>query len=260
MITDCQWRIGGNLIACKEKGGFTLIELTDQRLDTAPRDYHTKDNVPVQVDAVIFWRITNPRDAVYAVDHLIESLIDLSLNTLRNRIGEISLDELLSGQQILLEKIQTDVAVTAQRWGVVVQRVEIQELNVDEATRDAMRAEMTAERQRRAELLRAEGEARAKEISAEAEAKALLTKAEAQKKEQILIAEGQAEAKNKLAIADAAYIEKIALATKASPADLMKFVLAQKCVEGFEAITQNPSNKVFLPNSTHGFNLLLDEQ
>ena len=96
VVRDCGWSANGEPVACKVVGDFTVIELSDQRLDTKPRDYHTADNVPVRIDAVIFWRITDPEKAVYSVDNLISSLIDQSLNSMRSCIGASKLDDLLT--------------------------------------------------------------------------------------------------------------------------------------------------------------------
>ena len=139
VVRDCGWGSYENPIACKVYSNFTVIELTDQRLDTKPRDYHTADNVPVRIDAVIFWRIVNPEKAVYAVDRLIDSLIDQALNSMRSCIGASQLDEILTNRENLNAQITEKVAAVSSRWGIVVQRVEIQELQTDEATTNAMR-------------------------------------------------------------------------------------------------------------------------
>lgn len=252
---DCGW---GN-VACKQHGTYSFIELADQRLDTAPRKSHTKDNVEVNVDSAVFWRITDPRAAVYAVDRLIESLEDLALNTMRGHIGTMTLDEILSNRQQLNEHVAKDVAATAQKWGITIQRVEIKEFSVDESTKNAMRAEMEAERVRRATLLAAEGESQALLMKAEAEKKALVAKADGEKSAAILRAEGESRAQILRAEADAQYLAAVAKSVNASSEDVLKLLVAQKYVEGFNAISQNPADKVFLPSSAEGLNLFLGE-
>ena len=258
VIRDCGWSANGSPIACKVIGDYTVIELSDQRLDTKPRDYHTADNVPVRIDSVIFWRITDPEKAVYAVDRLIESLIDQALNSMRSCIGASKLDDILTNRESLNAEITEKVAAVANRWGVVIQRVEIQELETDEATTKAMRLEMAAEREKRAAKLAAEAKAQALLAEAEAEKKAVVMKAEAEKESAIMIAEGNFRAKELAAEADAIYIEKICNAGKIDPEKIVAILLAEKYVDGFNAISKNPADKVFLPNSFGNMNLFMD--
>ena len=150
------------------------------------------------------------------------------------------------------------VAAVANRWGIVVQRVEIQELKTDDATSDAMRKEMEAERQKRAEVLEAEARAQSVIITAEAERKAKIAQAEGERQAEILRAEGSAKAKELYAEADALYIKKICEAGNIKPEDIAKILLAQKYLEGFNAISKNPADKVFLPNSFGNMNFFVD--
>lgn len=258
VIRDCGWIANKQPIACKIVGDFTVIELSDQRLDTKPRDYHTADNVPVRIDAVIFWRITDPKKAVYAVDRLIDSLIDQALNSMRSCIGASKLDDILTQREKLNADITEKVAAVANRWGIVIQRVEIQELETDEATTNAMRLEMAAEREKRAAILAAEAKAKAILAEAEAEKQACIIKAEAEKTAAIMIAEGNFRAKELSAEADALYIEKICNAGKINPEKIVPVLLAGKYVDGFNAISKNPADKVFLPNSFGNMNLFMD--
>lgn len=258
VIRDCGWKAGNTPVACKVVGGITMIELTDQRLDTKPRICHTADNVPVRIDSVIFWRIVDPVKAVYAVDRLIESLIDQALNAMRSSIGGSKLDELLTNREQLNADITEKVATVADRWGIVIQRVEIQELQTDEATTNAMRQEMVAEREKRATILNAEAKAKATMTTAEAEKNAKIIAAEAEKESLIRIAEGNFRAKALAAEADALYIEKVCASGKIDPEKLVAVLVANKYVEGFNAITKNPADKVFLPNSFGNMNMFMD--
>lgn len=258
VIADCGWVVKGEAVACKRIGNFTVIELSDQRLDTSPRDYHTAENVPVKIDAVIFWRIVDPEKAVYAVDRLIDSMIDQVLNAMRSCIGTCKLDDLLTNREGLNSEITEKVAAVAHRWGVVIQRIEIQELKTDESTTNAMRMEMAAEREKRAAILNAEAKAQATLAAAEAEKKAVIIKAEAEKAAAIMIAEGNFRAKELSAEADALYIEKICAAGKIDPEKIIAILLAGKYVDGFNAITKNPADKVFLPNSFGNMNLFMN--
>ena len=224
VIRDCGWSVDGEPIACKAVGSFesyTVIELSDQRLDTKPRNYHTSDNVAVKIDAVIFWRIVDPEKAVYAVDRLIESLIDQALNAMRSCIGSCKLDEILTNRESVNTKITERLASISNRWGISIQRVEIQGLETDAATSDAMRLEMEAEREKRAAKQEAEAKAQSELLKAEAEKKAIIMKAEAQKTAAIMIAEGNFRAKELAAEADALYIQKVCASGKIDPEKLV---------------------------------------
>jgi len=216
------------------KKGF-LIELTEQQTDTPPRQCHTQDNVPVTANASVYWRITDPRKALYEVDILPSSISDIALNALRSNIGTLDLDAVLSERAKLNERIASQLSETAQKWGVIFTRVEIQELSTDETVSAAMMQQMDAERRRRAVIADAQGKAKAEVMVAEAEKKAA-----------ILRAEGRAKALELLSKAERVYLD-----TLGSDA-ASQLLLAQKYIDGFEVISKKPGDKVFIPNSFHG--------
>ena len=156
-----EWTYNGENCAHKRFNSFSALELSDQRLNTNSRTYHTMDNVKVDIDAVIFWRIVDPQLAVYAVDNLILSLVDIALNALRTNIGSMTLDQVLSERASLTQNVTAELVSTSAKWGISLQKVEIQELNVDDQTQSAMLKQMDAERERRAVISIAEGEAEA---------------------------------------------------------------------------------------------------
>lgn len=219
-------------IANKKNG--RLIELTEQIIDTSPKECHSKDNVPVLIDAAIYWRITDVKKAVFEVDNLPRSLVDTCLNSLRAEIGKITLDEILRTRQELSEKVSSSLLEVSDKWGVQISRVEIQELKTSDETAEAMRMEMAAERKRRANILEAEGFAEAKRKTAEAEAFAIKAKAEA----------------------EADYIAKLSKALGGTD-NVAKILMLEKALEGYKEISSNPANKVFLPNSIQA--LLTDD-
>jgi regulator of protease activity HflC (stomatin/prohibitin superfamily) len=220
-----------------KKGCF--IELSEQQTDTPPRQCQTLDNVTIEANASIYWRIVDPVKAVYDIDVLPKSVSDLALNALRVNIGRIKLDQVLSERQSLNIKIAAQLSDTASKWGIVFTRVEIQEINYSSETAEAMMQEMTAERKRRAITAEAEGEASAEITKAEAEANATLVRAKAQAESIKLIAE-----------AESIYFEKIKEITNLNIAS--QIILSQKYIDGMKTISKNSSNKVFLPNSFQG--------
>ncbi len=216
-----------------------FIQLTEQILDTQPRDCITLDNAKVLVSCIIRWRIVDPIKAVYEVDNLFASLINAVLNILRSEIGKMNLDSVLSARQSLTERIISALSSTSGRWGVQVITLEIQELSTDEATSSAMLQQMEAERKSRAIVSQAEGTATAVIKQAEAEKKATILKAEAMQESLAIIAAAE---KN--------YLEQLIPSIGAEAA--AKLLMTAKVVEGYEAISSNPADKVFIPSNVNG--------
>lgn len=228
------------------KQGY-LIELSEQQSDTKPRQAQTNDNVTVTADAVVYWRITDPVKAVYSVDILPRSIRDSALNALRANIGAFTLDQILSQRQVLNERISAQLSEIAQKWGIVVTRVEIQELQYDKSTQEAMLQQMTAERKKRAKIAEAEGEAQSAVMTAKAKAEAA-----------VLQAQGQAQAVQIMAKAEADYLSALAQTVDAKTAG--QLLAAQKYLTSLESITKNESHKVFIPNSMNAFFPFSDSQ
>lgn len=220
------------------KRGFQ-IELSEQQTDTPKRQCQTLDNVTIDADASIYWRITDPVKAVYDIDILPKSVADIGLNALRANIGKLKLDQVLSERQNLNEKIAAQLAETAQKWGITFTRVEIQEINYSSETAEAMMQEMAAERKKRALVAEAQGEAEAEVMKATAEANATLIRAKA-----------QAEAIQLIAGAESIYLGKLTENTNTETAG--QILMSQKFIDGMRTISSNPSDKVFLPNSFQG--------
>jgi regulator of protease activity HflC (stomatin/prohibitin superfamily) len=219
------------------------IELSEQQTDTPSRQCQTIDNVTIEANASIYWRIVNPVKAVYDVDILPKAVSDVALNALRANIGKLKLDQVLSERQKLNEKIAAQLSATASKWGILFTRVEIQEINYSSETAEAMMQEMAAERKKRALIAEADGQAAAEVARANADANAIMIRAKA-----------QAEALKLIAEAENIYISKIKEGSNTEVAG--QIMLAQKYLDGMNIITKNESDKVFLPNSFQGmFNI-----
>jgi regulator of protease activity HflC (stomatin/prohibitin superfamily) len=217
-----------------KRGRF--IELTEQQSDTGPRQAQTKDNVTLQVDAVVYWRIVDVRRAIYDVDVLTDSTRDVALNVLRVAIGRRELDEVTSERKALGDEVLAELARHGRDWGVRFTRVDIQEIDYDDSTASAMRQQMEAERRRRALVSESLGKAESERLLAEA-----------QRDADLLRAEGQAAALELLAAADSSYLKSLAeVVGRGRAAELL---LAQRTLQSYEAITDNPAHKVFLPSS-----------
>ncbi len=212
------------------------IELTEQLCRVQKRVCTTKDNVNVEISCIIRWKITDPIKAVYSVASLHPSLIEVTLNELRSTIGNMELDTVLTGRSALSEKVTLAVAPTLLRWGITLTSVEIQELETDAATADAMRQIVEAERRSKAIAAQAVGESTAK-----------IKIAQAEKEAAVLRAEGLASALRLEAEAQTEYLRKLADVIGAEAA--AKVLINRQTVEGYATISKDPNAKVYLPSN-----------
>lgn len=214
------------------------IELSEQTIDTPPRGYITKDNANVKTNAVVSLRIVDVRKAVYEVDHLPEAVKNAALNALRTVIGGLDLDDAISQRQQINDAVSAQLSDLGVKWGIQFLRVEVQELTTDGETAKAMLQQLQGERSRRSEVSQAKGRAEAEVITAHAEADAARIRAE-----------GQAAAIEIMAKADSMYANCLKEVLGDGAADV---ILAQKYMGGFEVISRNPAEKVYLPSSFKG--------
>lgn len=224
-------------------GGFankssTYVELSEQTLETPARECLTKDNARVKVDAVLSFRIVDPVRAVYEVDELELAITNACLNALRAIVGTLDLDEAVSRRQELNDSIAAQLADAGKKWGIQFIRAEVQQFTADEQTLAVMRQQLDAERRRRAAIAEAEGKA-----------KATLTMAEADAEAAKMRAVGEAAAIEIMAIADASYARTLTESLGERGADVL---IAQKYISGFEIISRNPAEKVYLPSNFNG--------
>ncbi|AHF79467.1 SPFH domain-containing protein [Thermococcus paralvinellae] len=187
-----------------------IIDMREHVIDVPPQEVICKDNVVVTVDAVVYYQILDPVKAAYNVSDFLLAIIKLAQTNLRAIIGEMELDETLSGRDIINARLREELDKITDRWGVKITRVEIQRIDPPRDIQEAMAKQMTAEREKRAMILLAEGKKESAIKQAEGEKQARILRAEGIKQEQILIAEGQAEAIKKvleaLKLADEKYL------------------------------------------------------
>ncbi|MDK3072019.1 SPFH domain-containing protein [Sedimentitalea sp. JM2-8] len=145
------------------------ISILERQLPTASQDAITKDNVLVQVDTSVFYRITEPEKTVYRIRDVDAAISTTVAGIVRAEIGKMDLDEVQSNRAQLIATIKASVEDAVDDWGIEVTRAEILDVNLDQATRDAMLQQLNAERERRAQVTRAEGAKRAVELNADAE-------------------------------------------------------------------------------------------
>lgn len=224
------------------------IDLREQVYDFPKQNVITKDNVTTEINALLYFQIVDPVKSVYEIDNLPNAIEKLTQTTLRNVIGELELDETLTSRDTINAKLRAVLDDATNKWGVKVNRVELQDITPPETVRQAMEKQMQAERNRRAEILKAEGEKQAQILNSEGEKQAEINAAEADKQANILKAEGEARAKVLQAEAEAAAIRNIAEAVADRGADPVNYLLAVKYIETLKEVASGQENKtVYLP-------------
>lgn len=223
------------------------IDLREQVYDFDKQNVITKDNVQTQINALLYFQIVDPFKAVYEISNLPNAIEKLTQTTLRNIIGELELDQTLTSRDTINTKLRAVLDDATNKWGIKVNRVELQDITPPESVLQAMEKQMQAERNKRATILTSEGEKAAAILKSEGEKTAIINKAEADKQMAILNAEGEAQAKIRKAEAEAIAIQKIteAVGKSTNPAN---YLLAQKYIKMLEDVASGDKTKtVYLP-------------
>ncbi len=218
------------------------IDLREAVYDFPKQNVITRDNVTMQINAVLYYRIFDPKLAVYQVEDLPEAIEKLTQTTLRNVIGSMDLDETLVSRDAINEKLRVILDEATDHWGVKVHRVELQEVAPPHDIRQAMEKQMRAERDRRAAILEAEGKKRAAILEAEGQQEAQVLNARGEAEAKKLRAEGEADARLKLAQAEAEAIAKI---RKVSPNDnSLSYLVAMQYIKTLPELTKGKHDKL----------------
>ncbi len=226
----------------------TVIDLREQVYDFPSQQVITRDNVTTEINALLYFQITDPKKAVYEIDNLPNAIEKLTQTSLRNVIGELELDETLTSRDTINTKLQAILDDATNKWGVKVNRVELQDITPPESVRVAMEKQMQAERNRRAEILNAEGEKQSLILRSEGEKASRINEAQAHKESEILRAEGEARAILLSAEAEAEAIRRIAEAVASGNTDPASYMLAMKYIETLKEMTSGQDNKtVYMP-------------
>ena len=229
------------------------IDLRENVYDFPKQNVITKDNVVTEINALIYFQIMDPLKAVYEIGNLPNAIEKLTQTTLRNVVGEMDLDECLSSRDTINAKLRAILDDATNKWGVKVNRVELQDINPPLAIRDAMEKQMRAERDRRATILEAEGEKRSQILTSEGQRESDIQRAEGQKQAAILEADGIAQARIRGAEAEAEAIRMVSEAVKAYAGDPVQYLIAQKYLETLNQMTSgNETKTVFLPYEATG--------
>jgi regulator of protease activity HflC (stomatin/prohibitin superfamily) len=226
------------------------IDLREQVLNFPSQPVITKDNVTIDIDAVLYYRISEPQKATYAVQNLPYALETLTRTTLRNIVGELELDQTLASRDQINKRMREVIEEAAVSWGVDVTRVELQSIEPPKDIQHAMELQMRAERERRAAVTNAEAGKRAAILEAEGHKESQVRKAEGEKEASVLRAIGLAEARLAMAEAEAESIRRIAAALPDGQAAM--YLLGLKYLEALPKLADGRGSTIFLPTEASG--------
>jgi regulator of protease activity HflC (stomatin/prohibitin superfamily) len=215
------------------------VDMREQVVDVPPQGVITKDNVVVEVDAVVYYEVTDPVKVTYNVTNFYLAATKLAQTNLRNLVGDLALDESLTSREVINTKLRQILDDATDKWGTKVTRVELQRIEPPVDVTEAMHRQMKAERDRRAMILEAEGAKRSAILKAEGEAEAIKKVADANKYEKLTVAKGEAEA-----------IETVynAIHEGNPTTDL----IAIKYLEALQKMAEGQATKIFLPYEATG--------
>lgn len=228
------------------------IDLRETVYDFPRQNVITKDNVSISINALLYFQIVDPKSALYEIQNLPDAIEKLTQTTLRNLVGQIDLDETLVSRDKINQELRAILDDATNKWGVKVNRVELQDIIPPVDIQTAMEKQMKAERDRRAAILEAEGFKKAAILQAEGEKEAAINKAEGQKQASILKADGEKQARILEADGEREAIEKIinALGQNGQPD---KYLIAMKYLESMKTMTSGKDNKiVYMPYEATG--------
>ena len=240
------WNVGLHMTVPFIEKIAKRVSLKEQVADYPPQPVITKDNVPMPIDTVVYYYITDPKLYTFGIENPMQAIETLSATTLRNIIGELELDQCLTSRDIINSKMRTTLDIATDPWGIKVTRVELKNILPPKEIQNAMEKQMKAERERREAILRAEGEKAAAILEAQGEKESAVLRATAKKEAAVLEAEGQAEAILKVQEATAEGIRRI---NAAAPTEAF---LKIRAMEAFAAAANGKATKIIIPSEIQG--------
>jgi regulator of protease activity HflC (stomatin/prohibitin superfamily) len=230
--------------------------LKERVLDIPPQQCITRDNVSIEVDAVVYWQLLEHARAYYAVDNLQAAMVNLVLTQIRAEMGKLDLDQTFTTRSEVNEVLLKELDQATDPWGVKVTRVELRDIKPTQGVQQAMEQQMTAEREKRAAILRSEGEKESQVNAARGRAEALVLDARAKQEALLLEADAQAKQQLLLAQARAASAKELAAVIEAHPAaaEGLRLLLAKDWMTMGEKLGNAPAGSVLMvdPQSPAG--------
>ena len=231
-------------------GSTSRIDLREQVLNFPKQPVITKDNVTIDIDAVLYYRVSDPQKATYAIQNLPFALETLTRTALRNIVGEMELDQSLVSRDLINKRMRDVIEEAAIGWGVDVTRVELQSIEPPRDIQQSMELQMRAERERRASVTNAEATKRAQLLEAEGIRESSILKAQGEQEASALRAEGAARARLAMAEAEAEAIRRIAAALP--PEQVSTYLLGLKYMDALPTLAQGKGSTIFLPAEASG--------
>ena len=233
------------------------VSVKENVIDFPPQPVITKDNVTMQIDTVVYYKVTDAKLFTYGVERPIQAIGNLTATTLRNIVGAMELDTTLTSRDTINAEITTILDTASDKWGIKVNRVELKNILPPREIQDAMEKQMKAERERREAILQAEGQKRSAILVAEGEKQSRILNAEAKKQEIILAAEAEREKQireaegeaNAILLVQKATADGIRLLNEAAPTDK---VLTIKSLEAFSKAADGKATKLIIPSNIQG--------
>ncbi len=210
-----------------------LLDMREQVVSFPPQPVITEDNLTVNIDTVIYYQVTDAKAATYEIADFISGIEQLTVTTLRNVAGGMTLEDTLTSRDTINAELRHVLDEATGKWGIRVNRVELKAVDPPPSIQEAMEKQMRAERDRRAAILTAEGVKQSQILTAEGEKQSSILRAEGQRESQILTAEGQSKA-----------IETVFAAIHAGDADPK--LLAYQYLQVLPQIAQGDANKVWI--------------
>lgn len=220
------------------------IDLRESVYDFPKQNVITKDNVTMEISALLYYQITDPKSAIYEIANLPEAIEKITQTTLRNVIGSMDLDESLVSRDAINERLRLILDDATDKWGVKINRVELQEVNPPMDIKQAMEKQMRAERDRRAIMLEAEGTKGAAILEAEGVRESKILRARGEAEAEILRADAEAQARLKIANAEAQAIEMIQKAIPQS--DPLPYLMALRYINVLPEMVKGKDDKLVL--------------
>ena len=228
------------------------IDMRESVYDFPRQNVITKDNVTISINALLYFQIVDSRSAVYEITNLVDAIEKLTQTTLRNLVGQLDLDETLVSRDKINQELRAILDEATNKWGVKVNRVELQDINPPADIQAAMEKQMKAEREKRAVILESEGLKQSAILKAQGEKEAAINKAEGEKQAAILKADGEKQARILQADGEKEAIRMIVDAL-AQNGQADKYLIAMKYIETLKQITSGQDNKViYLPYEATG--------